>query len=71
MKNLSSFEAFKLNKVQMNAIAGGTSIAMFQTQLRKLTLKQQLWTKHKQARIELLVKLRHAKNWQKLKVKSF
>ena len=23
MKNLSKFEAFKLNKVQMNAIAGG------------------------------------------------
>lgn len=23
MKNLSNFEAFKLNKVQMNAIAGG------------------------------------------------
>ena len=23
MKNLSSFEAFRLNKVQMNAIAGG------------------------------------------------
>lgn len=24
MKNLSDFEAFKLNKVQMNAIAGGS-----------------------------------------------
>lgn len=24
MKNLSNFEAFKLNKEQMNAIAGGT-----------------------------------------------
>lgn len=26
MKNLSSFEAFRLNKVQMNAIAGGGTI---------------------------------------------
>ena len=26
MKNLSSFEAFNLNKVQMNAIAGGGAI---------------------------------------------
>lgn len=28
MKNLSSFEAFKLNKVQMNVIAGGDSDAV-------------------------------------------
>ena len=26
MKNLSNFEAFKLNKVQMNAIAGGITL---------------------------------------------
>lgn len=36
MKNLSSFEAFKLNKVQMNAIAGGISAEEYCKQLHDL-----------------------------------
>ena len=36
MKNLSSFEAFKLNKAQMNVIAGGINAKEYCAQLHAL-----------------------------------